>query len=338
MRVEFGGLAPSPLLGSGSGAVEESTMSSDLEWQGELIPAVGRMPLVSVVVATNRLSPFLAEALDSVADQTYRRIEVIVVDDGSENPSSVAQVVKRFPGATLVRQQPSGVAIARNLGAALATGEFLVFLDDDDRWHRERIERQVQALEEKPDAPLAYCGMQSIDVQGEVIFPADQVPVTGECDVARRITGIILPNVILRRDAFVKAGGFHPAFRMAEDLDLVLKLSRQGDFAFSPETLVDYRSHSFNTTKRHRELCRSIDQVLRLHLWNATERNDPALEKAYRESILANGRFAWWSALRAAREGIRTGSASALGEIGWAFLFAPWGLGDAMFRRLRRRG
>lgn len=312
-------------------------MSSDLERQGEAIPTATELPLVSVVVATNRLSPFLAEALDSVTDQTYRRIELIVVDDGSEDPSSVTVAVERIPGATLVRQPASGVAIARNRGASLTTGEFLVFLDDDDRWHRERIARQVQALQERPDAPLGYCGMQSIDAEGGVIFPADQIPVVGERDVARRATGIILPNVMLRRDAFVKAGGFHPVFRMAEDLDLVLTLSRQGDFAFSPETLVDYRSHTSNTTRRHRELCRSIDRVLRLHLWSASERGDRALEKAYRESLLANDRFAWWSALRAAREGLKGGRVHALGEIAWAFSFAPRGLGDAMLRRLRRR-
>jgi GT2 family glycosyltransferase len=179
--------------------------------------------------------------------------------------------------------------------------------------------------------------MQSIDAEGRVIHPADQVPVTSESDVARRTTGIIMPNVMLRRDAFVKAGGFHPSFRMAEDLDLVLKVSRLGDFAFSPETLVDYRSHGVNATKRHRELCRSIDQVLRLHLWNAAERNDPALVKAYRDSIRANGRFAWWSAMRAAREGLKTGRLTGLREIAWAFSFAPRGLGDALLRRLLGR-
>ncbi|NTV40256.1 MAG: glycosyltransferase family 2 protein [Demequinaceae bacterium] len=310
-------------------------MTSDLPRKREAVAATGRLPLVSVIIATNRPSPFLAEALDSVTNQTYRRIEVVIVDDGAGDPSFAAQAAARVPGATLVRQPPSGVAVARNVGAAMTTGEFLVFLDDDDRWQPERIERQVHALEGRPDAPLGYCSMQSIDEHGRVTFAADQIQVTDECDVARRATGIILPNVMVRREAFVKSGGFHPALRMAEDLDLILKLARQGGFAFSPETLVDYRSHGLNTTKRHRELSRSIDHVLRLHLWNASEHHRPDLEKAYRESIEANRRFAWWSALRAAREGLKAGRVSALGEIAWAIGFAPMGPVSALLRRLR---
>lgn len=296
-------------------------------------------PLVSVVLATNRASPYLAEALHSVAAQGYRPIEVIVVDDGSDAPESIAaamaEVVGLVPAARLVRQEPLGVSVARNTGAAQAAGEYLVFLDDDDRWHPERIERQVEALAPVPDAPLAYCGMQSIDDSGRVVAAADQVAVATECDVARRLTGIILPNVMIRRDAFERAGGFQPALRLAEDLDLVLTLSRQGPFAFSGETLVDYRTHALNTTKRHRELCRSIEAVLRAHQQEAAGRNDRSLVRAYDQSIRANDRFAWWSALRAARSSIRSNPARAIAEVLWAISFAPWAPADAALRRLR---
>ncbi len=292
-------------------------------------------PLVSVVVATNRVSPFLDEGLRSVAAQTYHPIEVIVVDDGSNDPAAIAEAASRHIDARLVRQEPLGVSTARNNGAALAAGEFLVFLDDDDRWHPERIERQVQALIQAPDAPLSYCGMQSIDADGLVIATADQVQVRGRRDVARRATGIILPNVMIRRDAFDSAGGFDPALRLAEDLDLVLALSAQGPFVFSDQTLVDYRTHALNTTGQHRELCLSIDQVLRAHQSTAAEHNDPELVSAYRQGLRANGRYAWWSARRAAQ---LKRPISALGEMLWALSFAPWAPVDALLRRLRGLG
>jgi glycosyltransferase involved in cell wall biosynthesis len=289
-------------------------------------------PLVSVVVATNRVSPYLAEALDSVAAQTYPAIEVIVVDDGSPDASAVADATAHLPGARLVRQPAQGVSAARNTGAGIATGAFLVFLDDDDRWHPNRIEQQVRGLSESPAAPLGYCGMQSIDERGRVIAAADQVAVTGEHDVARRATGIILPNSMIRRDAFHAVGGFDPDLRQAEDLDLVLRLARRGPFVFSPDTLVDYRAHAHNTTRRHRELCRSIRLVLTDHQRDAARRGDRALVAAYRESLRANGRYAWWSAMRASR---RNGGPNRLRELLWAFSFAPLAPLDAALRRLR---
>src|SRR5690606_10625865 len=94
--------------------------------------------------------------------------------------------------------------------------------------------------------------------------------------------------------------------------------------------LVDYRAHGQNTTRRHRELCRSIDQVLRLHQWSASERGDRALVVAYQQSIRSNDRFAWWSALRAARNSPRS-----LREVAWAIRFAPRAPGDAALRRIR---
>lgn len=298
--------------------------------------AAAGLPLVSVVVASNRASPFLVEALGSVAAQTYRHLEIIVVDDGSDDPEFIADVTRRIGEVTVVRQRPSGVAVARNVGAALATGEFLVFLDDDDRWHPERIELQLRALQSDAEAVVSYCGMRSVDEAGNVVAEADQVAVADEYDVARRATGIILPNVLMRRAAFERVGGFHPAIRLAQDLDLILLLARQGRFVFTPEVLVDYRAHSNNNTRRYRELCRSIREVVRLHLWNAIERKDDALATAYRESLLSNQRFAWWSAIRAARTSLAAGHAGrAVGDIAWAIRFAPRGLPSAALRRLR---
>jgi glycosyltransferase involved in cell wall biosynthesis len=295
------------------------------------------IPLVSVVVATNRGGPFLLEALESVAAQTHRRIEVIVVDDGSEKPASVSSAVATIASAVLLRQNSLGVAVARNNGVARASGEYLAFLDDDDRWHPRRLELQVAALQEDSTAVLGYCGMQSIDAAGHTIRPADQKRVLDEPDIARRAAGIILPNALMRHDAFVAIGGFHPAFRLAEDLDLILRLARRGPFVFTPEVLVDYRTHGANTTKNYRELARSINQVVRLHQWSAAERNDWALVSAHRVSLRDNGRFAWWSALRAARGSFQEKRiVDAVGDVAWAARFFPLGLPDGALRRLRR--
>ncbi|WP_165350372.1 glycosyltransferase family 2 protein [Xylanimonas protaetiae] len=291
-------------------------------------------PLVSVVVATDRGGPFLAEALHSAVGQTYGRIEIVVVDDGASDPETIAAIVAREPRVRLVRQRNTGVSVARNAGVALTSGDLLVFLDDDDRWHPDRIRRQVDALLSNPDAVLSYCGMRSIDAHGSELVAADQFQVADAHEVLQRRTGIILPNIMIRRSAFVRVGGFHPAFRRAQDLDLVLKAALEGDFVFVPDTLVDYRTHSGNNTSRHRELVRSIDHVIRLHRWNALEKGRLDIVADHDISLRANARFTAWSSARAARRLAKSGHVlAALGELLWSVRAAP----TAPFEWVRHR-
>lgn len=293
-------------------------------------------PLVSVIIATNRASPFLDEALQSVLQQSYSRVEVIVVDDGSDQDEFLVRAVAVIPSAVILRQPASGVSVARNIGAAHASGEYLAFLDDDDRWHPDRLELQVASMRENPTAVLGYCGMQSIDASGRVIYAADHTPVIDQENIVRTLTGIMLPNVVVRRDKFAEVGGFRSTFRLAEDLDLVMSLAGRGPFVFTPEVLVDYRTHTANATRSYRELARSIDQVIRLHRWSAAERDDDALLLAHQVSLRANGRFGWWSALRAARVSLHEHRfGEALGHVVWATRFSPLGPPDALIRRLR---
>lgn len=296
-------------------------------------------PLVSIVVATNRARPYLREAIASVAAQTWTDAELIVVDDGSADPEEVALAAGLVPGARVVRLDPSGVSAARNRGASLARGTYLVFLDDDDVWAPTRIERHVAIMQSREGIVASYCGMQTVRADtGEVIAAADQTAIAGRLDVARRTTGIILPNLFLDRSSFVSVGGFDEGLRYAEDLDLALRLAELGEFAFVPETLVDYRATSNNATRRHHELVRGIDDVLRHHRREAAQRDDRALTAALDESLRKNGRFAWWGAGRAAKAALRERRPFvAAGEMLWALRTAPRGLVDGVGRKLARR-
>ncbi|MBD7979425.1 glycosyltransferase family 2 protein [Oerskovia merdavium] len=302
-------------------------------------PGASVTPRVSVVVATDRGGPYLAEALESIDRQTFREVETILVDDGSKAPDALRAITDQFPDVRVLRQQNAGVSVARNYGVSVSKGDLLVFLDDDDRWEPERLARQVTALDADPGAVLSYCGMRTIDADGHELLAADQRQVRDVHEVLRRTTGIILPNVMIRRETFLRIGGFHPSFRRAQDLDLVLKAALEGDFLFIDETLVDYRFHGANNTRRHRELCRSIDHVVRLHLWNARERGRDDLVPDYEASLAANDRFAAWSSARAARRLLaerRPGPA--LGELAWAARFAPGAPVSWVRQRLGRAG
>jgi len=298
----------------------------------------GRRPLVSVVVATNRGGAYLREAIESVAAQSWPHVELFVVSDGAPDVADIEAAMTAMPTATLMRQAAAGVGVARNRAVARAHGEFVVFLDDDDRWHTRRLEAAVAALVAQPEAPLAYCRFQTIDAAGAaVLAPADQTAIGSRLDVARGSTGIIAPNIMVRRAAFQSAGGFHSRIRLAEDLDLVLRLAELGPFAFVAETLVDYRLTGANATAKHRALASGVAAVLRLHRSAAEDRGDAELVAALRTGLRSNSRYAWWASLRAARSQLshrRVGAAA--GEVLWALRVAPAGLALGAMNRLRR--
>jgi glycosyltransferase involved in cell wall biosynthesis len=291
---------------------------------------------VSVVVATNRRSPYLAEAVRSAAEQTRPPREIVVVDDGSADPAGIEADVSGIPGVTVLHRAAGGVSAARNAGAREASGDVLAFLDDDDRWHPRRLERQLGDWASAPDAVAAYCGEQTIDAEGRVLVAGGQRPAADRTVIARREAGVFMPNLLVRRDVFERLGGLDEGIRLAEDLDLVLRLADAGPFVFTPDTLVDYRAHPGNTTRRYRELGRAIDAVVRRHLSAAAARGDRELVAAHRDSLRANKRYAWWAAVRAARENRSRGAAgAAVGDLAWAARFAPLAVPDALVRRLR---
>lgn len=286
-------------------------------------PGAGGEPLVSVVVATNRGGPYLAEALASATAQTYPHVEIVLVDDGAPDPDAL-DAAGAAADARVIHRPASGVSAARNAGAAASRGDLLVFLDDDDRWHPERLARQAATLAQAPHAVASYCGMRVVDADGTELVPADQRAVRDVHEVLRRVTGIMLPNLMLRRDVFERVGGFRPDIRFAEDLDLVLRVALEGDFVFADGPLVDYRAHDANTTRRHRELALGIDRVVRSHLAAAQAAGREDLVADHRASLAANSRYIAWNAARDARRLAREGAVHrAAGEVVWAVVHAP---------------
>lgn len=299
---------------------------------------------VSVVLATNRGGPFLAEAVASVLAQTFPATELVVVDDGSPEPAALRRIVEGVPvgpGAPrprVVRRAPSGVSAARNAGVRETTGDLVAFLDDDDRWHPDRLRRHVEVMGAQPDAVVSYCRMRTIDADGAELVAADQRPAPDRRTVIRG-PGVMLPNLVIRRGTFDAVDGFDPAYRQGEDLDLVLAAAAHGPFAFVDDVLVDYRHHATNTTRSHRDLATGLRTILRRHRAEAAAAGRHDLVEAYDDRLRANDRFAWWSAGRETRAALGSRRvAAALGEVAWAVRFAPVTPVRVAADRLRRGG
>lgn len=150
-----------------------------------------RSPLVSCIVPVFNSEQFLGQALDSILAQTYAPLEVIAVDDGSTD--GTRGVVAGFgPRVTYIYQENAGPAAARNRGVATARGEFVAFLDADDLWHREYLERQMVRFDARPELDICtaqiknFCEAGVVDEDGcspELMAPR---PGTSQANVVRR--------------------------------------------------------------------------------------------------------------------------------------------------------
>lgn len=194
-------------------------------------------PLVSAILITYDRPGMFEAALDSVLDQTYSNLEVVVVD-GSEPPVE-SRLRRRVDGAFPIRYRRDdgeGAAAARNVGIRAATGEYLAFLDDDDRWLPEKIERQVDAF--RPGVGTVYTG-QRIVSDGERVggrMPTLAGDVTEQ--LLRGVACCPTSTVTVRSDVVDRAGPFDERFSIWEDREWYVRLSRRGEFASVPEALV----------------------------------------------------------------------------------------------------
>ena len=132
-----------------------------------------KTPVVSVVIPTYNCGRYIEEAVNSVLSQTYRSLEIIVVDDGSTDDTA-GRLEKYTDRIRFVSQKNSGPSRARNVGMELSTGEYIAFLDADDRWLPEKLERQLACFQELEGIEMVFSGFSGIGWDGSAIAESYQ--------------------------------------------------------------------------------------------------------------------------------------------------------------------
>jgi glycosyltransferase involved in cell wall biosynthesis len=215
-------------------------------------------PLVSCVVPCFNGERYLEETLRSILDQTHRPLDVIVVDDGSTDGS--AEVVRRFGDLVRYhRQENRGPAGACNTGVALAAGEFIAFLEQDDLWLPHKTERQLHEFTAQP--ALGYCvaRIQNFWIP-ELQHEADRYR---DHPVMQPVPGYVVQTLVVRRDLFDRVGIFDESLPFAFASDWFLRLSESGvPGALVPEVLTRRRLHERNYSRLNRAASR--DQFLQV--------------------------------------------------------------------------
>ena len=244
-------------------------------------------PLVSIIIPAYNREITIARAIDSVLCQTYSSMELIIVDDGSTDRT--VEVIQGYgERVILICQINGGPSSARNTGVAHSKGEIISFLDSDDTWKPDKLERQIKLmLRGGPKVPCCICNAAMIleDGTSRRSFDISEV----ECGLSEGFwlnpapiiaTRFVLFNqvVSVRREAFELIGGFNESMRILEDHDLAFRLSLLGPWAFIGEPLVE-KYNDINGVGVHA----MSDPTVHVNAWSK------ALNGFLRQSLIPGG-------------------------------------------------
>ena len=240
--------------------------------------------LVTVVIPAYNAAPYIQAALESCSAQTHTNLEIIVVDDGSDDET--VSLARQHLGVQLIEQANGGPALARNTGVRAANGEFIAFLDADDLLNPDCIEARLAMLESRPEVGMVIGSFGTIDEAGNR---------TGERKERRPPPIIIglkemlsgdwctsIDGMIVRREAFDRAGYFDPLMRKGcEDWDFEVRVAATMGAIYDPVVRSLYRQVSGSLSRAP------------LHMYDG-------MQMLFRKSrIFKRGLSTWWTIARA---------------------------------------
>lgn len=247
------------------------------------------MHLVSVIIPAYNQGHFLAEAVESVLSQTYPHVEALVVDDGSTDNTAVVAQQFTDPRVRYLYKPNGGLSSARNEGLRHAQGDFISYLDSDDRFLPQKIELLLAHLNAHPEIGLVAGQAIPVDEHGRQVGKLFDTPLPSDGRQLLLGNPLHVGSVLLRRQWQAQAGFFDETLRSYEDWDMWLRLARLGcQLAYLPQPVSLYRFHTAQMTRHGRQMTTATFAVLDKLF------QDPALpadwqslkEKAYSQAYL----------------------------------------------------
>jgi len=208
------------------------------------------MALISAIIpAYNGATRYLDQALQSMRSQTFRDVEIIVVDDASTDDT--ARVVLRFSQARYFRRaENGGQAAARNDGARLAQGKFLAFLDQDDLWEPSFLEEALAALNASPEAALVHCDGHQVNENNEILeYDGAMKHTRSITQMLRGGHDVATSGSLFRKACFDAVGGYDAQLSIWEDIDLAIRLYRRFPVVHLPKPLYRHRLYGHNASR-----------------------------------------------------------------------------------------
>ncbi|MBP6004840.1 MAG: glycosyltransferase [Pyrinomonadaceae bacterium] len=217
---------------------------------------------VSVIIPSYNYGRFIGQAIDSALGQTVVPAEIIVVDDGSTDET---ETIVRACGDSVsyIQQANNGVCSARNRGIDASSGELIAFLDADDTWLPDKLEKQIAKFDTDPEIGLVHCGMREFDGENGIVIR--ELLDGAEGWVSENLLlwdgpAIVGPGgtIIVKREAIESVGGFDETIKVGEDWEFCYRVAHKYKVGFVPKALVNYRNHGSNAHKNVAEMERGM--------------------------------------------------------------------------------
>jgi glycosyltransferase involved in cell wall biosynthesis len=201
--------------------------------------------LISCIVPVYNGERYIGEAIDSILRQNYRPIEIIIADDGSTDRT--AAVAAAYAGQVVyLRQANAGTAAARNLGMSVAKGEFFAFLDADDVWPADKLDRQMARFQAHPELDFCIAHVQNFWIPDLI----EEEKRFRDHRLSKPLPGYSTGTLLARRRCFDAVGEFNTEIHHADDTEWFLRASEQGSvMELLPEVLLHRRLHHTNLSR-----------------------------------------------------------------------------------------
>jgi glycosyltransferase involved in cell wall biosynthesis len=215
------------------------------------------VPEVSVIIPTYNSEHFIAQTVGSVLAQTFKDIEILIIDDGSVD-GTIDAIPITDPRLRIYCQKNAGVAAARNAGIKIANGRFVAFLDHDDFWHPEKLQAQLEAFHRRPEVGVVYGEFRSWVDGTAPSFPHQTLdpgqivePLSGWIYHQLLLTNwVLLSTAMFRAEVIQETGSFDESLPPADDWDYVIRASRHYRFCKLAQIVTLYRMHPAQVSRK----------------------------------------------------------------------------------------
>jgi glycosyltransferase involved in cell wall biosynthesis len=240
----------------------------------------GKTPLVSIIIPCYNQGKFLPTSIESALSQTHTKIEIIVVNDGSSD--NTAEVAAHYPQVRYFFHSNKGVAETRNTGFNASTGEFIQFLDADDRLTKESTDAHLRCFAAHPEAGFVVGDIEWIDeinnATGRGGWPVLESNWYEELLKVNHVANTVA--VMFRRRVLETVGGFKTYFSPAEDYEMLVRAAHKFPSAHHTELVSQYRRHITNTSRRGAVMLKATNRVMVAQL--PFVQGSPQLKAAWR--------------------------------------------------------
>lgn len=229
--------------------------------------------MISVIVPTYNRASTIKKSLDSVLNQTFRDLELIVIDDGSTD--NTKDIIDSYTDTRIkyVYQKNAGACVARNLGINCANGELIAFQDSDDFWHPKKLEKQISAMSNS-GADIVFCKMAQFE-DGKCVENLPQNAQEGFLKPVRNLFGIGTQTLLIKKivfDDFL----FDPMLPRFQELEFLLRATQKRSIYCLDESLVDYEINIDSISSNSQKLLAGCELILKKH---------PYLKEKYPEML-----------------------------------------------------